>query len=289
MANQPTLTQNPTTDIVFSVGGIPKTTSLIVAERFGKRHDRVLDKIRNLDCSPDFHAHNFVEMIVEVEIGKGAKRQSPAYEMTRDGFTFLAMGFTGKEAAKWKEAYIAAFNRMESALHAPATAPVSNRSSRPALPPAPETIPWVDWYIRFDVDLGSVPGDGFDAGKALARCWLHELRREALSGTRFHNGRALVLGGLLKRLAEFPPADIAAPFRHGGTTGAQTLTRVIAGFCWALDEYAKRCIVKEPEEPGFDPVALAKQYFSLSGRRAQRVRSAAAQEGGQRPFPAKEG
>ncbi|MGI9701007.1 Rha family transcriptional regulator [Pseudomonas aeruginosa] len=36
--------------------------------------------------------------------------------MTRDGFTFLCMGFTGEEAARWKEAYINAFNKMEQAL-----------------------------------------------------------------------------------------------------------------------------------------------------------------------------
>jgi phage regulator Rha-like protein len=45
---------------------------------------------------------------------------SKAYTMTRDGFTFLAMGFTGKKAAGFKEAYIQAFNRMEQELQAPA-------------------------------------------------------------------------------------------------------------------------------------------------------------------------
>ena len=43
-------------------------------------------------------------------------KREPYFEMTRDGFTFAAMGFTGKEAARWKEAYITAFNRMESEL-----------------------------------------------------------------------------------------------------------------------------------------------------------------------------
>jgi phage regulator Rha-like protein len=43
------------------------------------------------------------------------------YRITRDGFTFLCMGFTGAEAAKWKEAYINAFNEMEAALQAPTT------------------------------------------------------------------------------------------------------------------------------------------------------------------------
>ena len=47
-------------------------------------------------------------------------RTLPAYRITRDGFTLLAMGFTGKEAQRWKVAYIDAFNRMEAELHQPA-------------------------------------------------------------------------------------------------------------------------------------------------------------------------
>lgn len=98
------------------VGGQITTTSRQIAEHFGKRHDTVLRAIRNLECSAEFHARNFAEMVVAVEIGNGAIRRDPAYRMTRDGFSFLAMGFTGKDAALWKEAYIAAFNRMESEL-----------------------------------------------------------------------------------------------------------------------------------------------------------------------------
>lgn len=94
------------------INGKIKTTSLKIAEHFGKRHDHVLDKIRNLDCSPEFNAPNFG--LVEYEDAKGEKR--PAYEITRDGFMFLAMGFTDKAAAQWKEAYINAFNEMESEL-----------------------------------------------------------------------------------------------------------------------------------------------------------------------------
>lgn len=92
------------------------TTSQQIAAHFGKRHDTVLRAIRNLECSPEYHARNFAEMVTEIEIGSGATRKSPAYRMTRDGFVFLAMGFTGKEAAQWKEAYITAFNKMEQEL-----------------------------------------------------------------------------------------------------------------------------------------------------------------------------
>ncbi len=104
---------------VHLVDGQPVTTSLDVARHFGKQHKDVLRRISSLDCSPDFHQRNFTLMSVQVAVGKGALRDEPAYRMTRDGFTFLCMGFTGAKAARWKEAYITAFNRMEQALRQP--------------------------------------------------------------------------------------------------------------------------------------------------------------------------
>jgi Rha family phage regulatory protein len=98
------------------INGEIKTTSLKIAEHFGKQHKSVLRTIKNLDCSPEFHKRNFALMEIDVEIGMGKTRKDPAYELTRDGFTFLAMGFTGAKAAQWKEAYITAFNRMEAEL-----------------------------------------------------------------------------------------------------------------------------------------------------------------------------
>lgn len=93
-------------------------TSLQVSEHFGKRHADVLRAIKNLDCSKEFAERNFALSDFIDSTG----RKLPCYRMTRDGFTFLAMGFTGKEAARWKEAYINAFNQMESELLAQATA-----------------------------------------------------------------------------------------------------------------------------------------------------------------------
>lgn len=89
------------------------TTSRLVAGKFGKQHSKVLRDIRNLECSDKFRVSNF---------GQGAythpknKQEYPECVMTKDGFTFLVMGFTGKEAAKFKEEYITAFNEMESKL-----------------------------------------------------------------------------------------------------------------------------------------------------------------------------
>ncbi len=112
-------TQNPSVDLVTLSNGIPKTTSLIVAEKFGKRHRDVLRCIESLECSQVFRERNFALTSHHIPMPNGGARKEPAYDITRDGFTFLAMGFTGKEAAKWKEAYIDAFNRMETALMRP--------------------------------------------------------------------------------------------------------------------------------------------------------------------------
>ena len=102
--------------------GTITTTSLQIAEHFGKRHTNVLKAIRNLisEMSSERYALNFELIQIDVDLGNERKRQNPAYRITRDGFTLLAMGFTGKEAQRWKVAYIDAFNRMEAALHQPA-------------------------------------------------------------------------------------------------------------------------------------------------------------------------
>lgn len=88
------------------------TTSLAVSQHFGKKHLHVLESIRNLDCSQEFSQSNFRS--TSYQDGQGKPR--PAYDITRDGFTFLCMGFTGSAAAVWKERYIAAFNEMERQL-----------------------------------------------------------------------------------------------------------------------------------------------------------------------------
>lgn len=97
------------------INGRVVTTSLAVANYFTKRHERVLDRIRNLECSAEFTEHNFVLS----EYTDASGRKLPCYQITRDGFAFLAMGFTGKRAARFKEAYINAFNLMEKQLSKP--------------------------------------------------------------------------------------------------------------------------------------------------------------------------
>ena len=79
---------------------------------FGKEHRNVLRAIRSLECSEYFNALNFER--VNYNDAKGEKREM--YNVTKDGFMFLVMGFTGKQAASIKEAYINAFNQMAEAL-----------------------------------------------------------------------------------------------------------------------------------------------------------------------------
>ncbi|WP_440867625.1 Rha family transcriptional regulator [Symbiopectobacterium purcellii] len=108
MATIPTLAQPEIT----AVDGRAVTTSIAIAEYFRKLHKNVIQKIESLECSQKFSELNFQP--VEYIDAKGERR--PAYQITRDGFAFLAMGFTGKRAALFKEAYITAFNTMEQAL-----------------------------------------------------------------------------------------------------------------------------------------------------------------------------
>lgn len=94
------------------------TTSLRVAEVFGKQHKNVLRDIQNLECSDDFRKLNFEPSHIIKQLPNNGSKKLPMYYITRDGFMFLVMGFTGKTAAKWKEAYIKAFNEMEAKIRA---------------------------------------------------------------------------------------------------------------------------------------------------------------------------
>lgn len=98
--------------IVFENNNEAVTSSKLVAEYFHKRHDTVIRAIDNLNCSKEFTRHNFAVSKYKDRSGKENKE----YLMTKDGFTILAMGFTGTKAMQFKEAYINAFNKMEQLL-----------------------------------------------------------------------------------------------------------------------------------------------------------------------------
>ena len=107
--------------VVTIVNGQPTTLSTDVAYFFEKPHNDVLKAIRAiLSKLPEDRLGNFSQTVVtRTNPSGGAPIQSRAYRLTRDGFTFLAMGFTGEKAQVFKWAYIDAFNRMEEALRNP--------------------------------------------------------------------------------------------------------------------------------------------------------------------------
>lgn len=101
------------TDIILSTqNGEPVASSRQIAESFGKEHKDVLRAIENIkaqNCA-------LTSMFFETTYTAGTGKAYPMYLMNRDGFTLLAMGFTGKAALEWKLKYIQAFNAMEKQL-----------------------------------------------------------------------------------------------------------------------------------------------------------------------------
>lgn len=102
-------------DLVFIQDDKITTTSLKIAAIFNKRHSDLIRAIRNLGCSEEFTERNFA-FREEIQSHKTGASKTVVCDITRDGFTILVMGFTGKQAMKWKEAYIKAFNEMEKQL-----------------------------------------------------------------------------------------------------------------------------------------------------------------------------
>lgn len=105
------------TPIVSITNNSVTTLSIDVASFFGKRHSDVLRSIKSLISQIPNRLRIFAPTVVERgNPSGGAPVKSPAYSMSRDGFTLLAMGFTGPKALLFKIAYIEAFNRMEAQL-----------------------------------------------------------------------------------------------------------------------------------------------------------------------------
>jgi len=93
-----------------------RTTSRVVAEKFGKRHADVLRGIENTkkDLPDEFSERNLA--LATYLDAQGKPREQ--YQLTRDGFTLITMGFTGRAAMEWKVRFIDAFNAMEAELRA---------------------------------------------------------------------------------------------------------------------------------------------------------------------------
>lgn len=97
---------------VTAIDGIAMVSSRDVAAMFEKRHDNVLQAIESADCSASFRNLNF--KVSYYREGKGKYKE---ILMTKNGFAFVVMGFTGKKAAKFKEAYITRFDEMEQFIY----------------------------------------------------------------------------------------------------------------------------------------------------------------------------
>lgn len=109
-------------DLVFLKNEEALTDSLTVAEMFGKRHDNVMQAIEKLAMgilknkeTPQLYFKTWYKH------PQNGKRYAK-YLMNRDGFSLLAMGFTGKKALEWKLKYIEAFNQMEKIISEKQTA-----------------------------------------------------------------------------------------------------------------------------------------------------------------------
>ena len=155
---------------IFINNDRPVVSSRDIARVFEKEHKHIMEAIRKLDCSADFARSNFLPGSY-----KDAQNQErPEYLITRDGFSFLAMGFTGAKAAEFKEKYIAAFNAMEREL-----------ANRPQLPdftnPAVAARAWADEYeqrLALEAKIEKDKPDT-DYGKALSHAETYVLVSQA--------------------------------------------------------------------------------------------------------------
>ena len=98
--------------VINNLDGQLTVSSLQIANDFGKQHKHILDAIENLKAENSALTKMFIETTYTAGTGKHYKR----YDITRDGFSLLVMGLTGKKALEWKLKYIEAFNLMEDKL-----------------------------------------------------------------------------------------------------------------------------------------------------------------------------
>lgn len=104
----------PETLLVSRSGERAFTTSLKVAEHFGRRHKNVLRAIEFLACSDEFRRLNFEPS----SYLNSQRKAQPMCLLTHDGFAYLCMRFTGQEAGRWQELFLAAFRDMERQISA---------------------------------------------------------------------------------------------------------------------------------------------------------------------------
>ena len=110
-----TPSNNPFDYVAVNLEGQLVTTSVTLADYFEKEHKNVLADIRNIieNCSEEFGRLNFQQSSYTNQQGK----TQPMFEITKNGFVMVAMGYTGAKAMAFKEAYIKAFDAMYEQLN----------------------------------------------------------------------------------------------------------------------------------------------------------------------------
>lgn len=99
--------------VITNTNGQLTVSSLQIAESFEKQHKNVVQSIENLKAENSALTNMFIESTYKVD---GNNKTYKCYDITRDGFSLLVMGFTGKKALEWKLKYIEAFNTMEQTI-----------------------------------------------------------------------------------------------------------------------------------------------------------------------------
>lgn len=147
----PIVNENKIIGVHFTEGHGLVVSSLDVAEHFQKRHTEILRSVRAIiqECPAEFTERNFAFS----EYLDPTGRKLPACNLTRDGFTLLAMGFTGAAAMRWKIKYIEAFNALEKAAldtaQAAARQAALAQGARLALALPPEELAEVRRVVRY--------------------------------------------------------------------------------------------------------------------------------------------
>ena len=115
-------------DLVIMKNKQAVTSSLQVAEVFDKQHKNVVQAIENKLDSAENSAQ-YDSMFSKGFYKDRSGKSNPMYYMNRDGFSFIAFGFTGKKADTFKLKYIEAFNSMEEQVkfQVPSTLPEALR------------------------------------------------------------------------------------------------------------------------------------------------------------------
>ncbi|MGL5224208.1 MAG: Rha family transcriptional regulator [Aeromonas sp.] len=187
------------------------TTSLKIAEVFGKRHDDVLKKISNLECSDHFRLRNFAETVYyRKNPSSGEDIATKMWNITKDGFVFIAMGFTGKKAAQFKEFYINAFNWMAEQLTK------SQPAKKPRKPKALQNGLSIEQQQSIKgLVMGRVANVPVDLkSKAILRCWAalkthFKMSYKEIAPELFTEAVSLI--AILPLEGELLPNEMAAP------------------------------------------------------------------------------